>query len=145
DELDELRDRLQKDERAAELRAELVAWIDAEDPTFFPRFAESIQSGDHFEIDASVGEAGDLLTRAIAARAESDGIVGADQISSGGAPQGFIIGKILVALAAAAFWAGAYYDIVVVVSGWFWGGGSDPDKGAIGRERAIDLIATRLA
>lgn len=144
DEIEDLRTQLEHDERAAALRAKLIAWIDAEDPSFFPRFADSIQSGDHFEVDAALAEAADLLMRAFEADNAQNGAVGPNQITAETDPQGWFLGAFLVILAAAYASTAGAVTVVLYVQTYFWGG-SDPDKGSLARERAIDVIATRLA
>ena len=49
------------------IEARILARISAEDPTFFDRFAEDMQSGDHFLVDAALGEAAEHVKVAVAA------------------------------------------------------------------------------
>lgn len=50
-----------------EFEARVLAAIDAADPTFFARFAEDMQSGDHFRVDAGLAEGAQALEAAVAA------------------------------------------------------------------------------
>ena len=45
----------------------VLALVRAADPTFFARFAEDIQSGDHFRVDAALTEGSEVLEAALAA------------------------------------------------------------------------------
>lgn len=62
-------DDLSPEERAQldQLEANVIARIRAEDPTFFDRFADDMQSGDHFLVDAALAEAADHMKIAVAA------------------------------------------------------------------------------
>ena len=60
---------LSPEERAQldEMEARILARIRAEDPTFFDRFADDMQSGDHFLVDAALAEAAEHMKVAVAA------------------------------------------------------------------------------
>ncbi|HET6583612.1 MAG TPA: hypothetical protein VFG69_09195 [Nannocystaceae bacterium] len=60
---------LSDEERAKldELEGKILARIRAEDPTFFERFADDMQSGDHFLVDAALAEAAEHVKVAVAA------------------------------------------------------------------------------
>jgi SdpC family antimicrobial peptide len=57
-------------ERRAEIdrfEQRVLALVEAADPTFFARFAEDLQSGDHFRVDAALTEGSEVLEAALAA------------------------------------------------------------------------------
>ena len=60
---------LSPEERAKldDIQARIFDRIRAEDPTFFDRFAEDMQSGDNFLVDAALGEAAEHMKVAVAA------------------------------------------------------------------------------
>lgn len=50
-----------------EFEARVLASVERSDPTFFARFAEDVQSGDHFRVDAALTEGAEVLEAALAA------------------------------------------------------------------------------
>jgi hypothetical protein len=62
-------DDLSPEDRAKldEIQARIFDRIRAEDPTFFDRFAEDMQSGDNFLVDAALAEAAEHMKIAVAA------------------------------------------------------------------------------
>ncbi|MBK8236138.1 MAG: hypothetical protein IPK74_11310 [Deltaproteobacteria bacterium] len=141
DDIENARDRLAHDEGFLAFRAQLIDQIRRDDPTFFPRFADAIQSGDHFTVAAALDEAADV-TRA----ASEPHMAGRpNELTAAARPQGFAIGPVVFMVAFAVSAVAAGITIVATYEVAFWGGGGENGNSALTREKAVQLIVERLA
>ena len=73
---------------SAEISALVISLIEAEDPEFFERFADRIQSGDHYLVAEAMAEAGNLTL-------EHSLALGLDTVAPADADRGFCIAAIV--------------------------------------------------
>ncbi len=142
EEIENRGDELTMDEQFLAFRANLYAEIDERDPTFFSRFADAMQSGDHFLVADALDEG---MQMAVTIADEQQQRAG-DPTSLAAAtdPQGFFVGLLVVVVAVAGAGAAVHTHTVVYNHAWFWSGGRD-SSGPLARERAIQAIVDDLA
>lgn len=139
EDLEDLRGLLERSEAFQEIRAEILDRVRSDDPTFLPRFADAIQSGDHFLIAAALDEAADKVGAAATGAAEAR----PNDLTAATDPQGWVIGPVFALVAVFVSAGGAIYTFAVVAETAFWGGGQGGDT-ALTREKTVQLIAERL-
>ncbi len=139
--LEDVRGLLERSEAFQEIRAEILDRVRTEDPTFLPRFADAIQSGDHFLIAAALDEAADKVGQAAVGAMEER----PNDLADATDPQGFVIGPIAFLVAVVVSGGAAVITVAVLVNTAFWGGGGQGGDSALTREKTVQLLAQRLA
>jgi SdpC family antimicrobial peptide len=131
-------------DQASQVRAEIKAWIAAEDPTFFARFGDAMQSGDHFEVDAALDEALDLLDGAVASTIDAPNV---DGLTATPDPQGcgLAVGCVVAIYVAGFSFAAVHTGVVLWYASYFWSGAPVGEANELGRERIVDVLTNRLA
>jgi SdpC family antimicrobial peptide len=132
-------------------RRELVGDMRALDASFFDRFGEAMQSGEHLRIAAALDESRDLYRRVVDRRGAGASGGGADagdgEIDAGNGTGACITLAVAANVAAvvnvAAAWNIAYYQNAVYDEHWFWPAVRTVNA-ALAREQAVQLIADRL-
>jgi SdpC family antimicrobial peptide len=119
----------QKSESWSKTKSEAIAWVRTNDPDFFNRFEQDIQSGDHVR----VGQAYKQGAQKLSAYVSSTGVDPNSPEARGG------VGVVAVVVAAVA--------VVVAVYAWMYWSGRSVDGVAQGLQEdvLVNMIAERLA
>ncbi|MEZ4363428.1 MAG: hypothetical protein R3B48_24855 [Kofleriaceae bacterium] len=124
--------------RREEMIAQLIADLREADATFLDRYGAAMQSGDHLLIEKTLDESAVLVRQAVEKRQGplSDSKVVKDPGGTCLAVALVVVGALVVAVVGYA----VYNENV------FWGGGDEFgwSGSQLGRDQAVDLIATRL-
>lgn len=140
---EEYREAAKTSDDAQATRAALVDWIAEEDPTFFERFGSSMQSGDHFMVDAALDEAIDLLQRA-STNLEERGEIDDFSVGVSGPDAACGFGPACVVAVVAVGWAAVGVTVIIVAATAFWSGDANGEGDALARDRMVDYLANAL-